>query len=51
MSSLSRHSRVGGNPAIKTNPRSGQNLTAFLITALDSRVRGNDGILNHVRNR
>jgi hypothetical protein len=45
MTSLNRHSRGGGNPANKIIPRSGQNPTAYLITALDSRLRGNDEVL------
>jgi hypothetical protein len=51
MTSLNRHSRAGGNPVNIAIPRSGQNQTAFLITALDSRLRGNDGILNLVEKK
>ena len=43
-----RHSRAGGNPAIQTNPRSGQNRCPApqeFSNQLDSRLRGNDGVV------
>jgi hypothetical protein len=38
-----RHSRVGGNPARNKSLRSRTTSNSFLINALDSRLRGNDG--------
>jgi len=43
-----RHSRAGGNPAEKIDPRSGQNSCPApqeFSNQLDSRLRGNDGVV------